>query len=141
MLADAPPIFASWEDYLERASARERLARCAATAKRANRTRLLSPTPEVRLCYLDVWEIMAAHRGHCFHCHSLAVENRPSKPNGAPLPWEHMGRRIGSLEHLKSRFAGGDNHRSNLAWACLWCNTWPKERRPFARDHGGLYPG
>jgi hypothetical protein len=38
------------------------------------------------------------------------------------------------------RFDGGDNNLSNLSWACLWCNTWPSERKHRASDHGGFYP-
>ena len=51
-----------------------------------------------------------------------------------------MGRRIGSLEHITSRIEGGGNEAANLAWACLWCNTWTCERRFGATDHGGLHP-
>ena len=35
---------------------------------------------------------------------------------------------------------GGDNNLSNLAWACLWCNDHPSERRANALDYGGFYP-
>ncbi len=54
-----------------------------------------------------------------------------------PLPWETAGRRIGSLGHLTARVFGGDNTPGNLAWSCLWCNTWPQERTPSAADHDG----
>jgi hypothetical protein len=135
------PIFASWDDYTARTSPSELVARCRETAKRANRKRLLSTIPELKLTSQDVWAILEAARGRCVHCGSLAVERRPSNPiTGAPLPWEEIGRRIGSLEHIRSRFGGGDNHRDNLAWSCLWCNTWRSERRLGATDHGGYFP-
>src|SRR5258707_4186324 len=84
---------------------------------------------------------MEAAQGRCAHCGALAVENRPSSPTGVPLPWAQVGRRIGSLEHVRWRYGGGGNDLSNLAWCCLWCNTWPKERRRGATDHGGYFPG
>lgn len=138
---DPPPtVFSSWADYLRRTTRSERMVRCYAAAKKANRKRLLSNAPDTRLSGIDVWNVIAAARGRCVHCGSLAVETRPSAPNGAPIAWAQMGRRIGSLEHVHWRFGGGDNNLSNLAWACLWCNTWPAERRANALDHGGFYP-
>jgi hypothetical protein len=134
------PVYASWTNFLERSGEAERTARCRAIAKRANRKRLLSQAPRVVLTPDDVWFVLARTEGRCIHCRSLAVENRPSDERGAPIAWAQIGRRIGSLDHLESRFDGGDNDASNLAWACLWCNTWPSERRPFALDHGGYYP-
>jgi hypothetical protein len=135
------PVFATWADYIARTSERERMARCYAAAKKANRKRLLSDAPTTRLSARDVWAVMQSARGRCAHCGSLAVENRPSSPTGAPVPWAQVGRRIGSLEHVRWRFGGGGNDMSNLAWACLWCNTWQSERCPQALDHGGYYPG
>jgi hypothetical protein len=134
------PAFASWADYLARTSERQRMARCYAAAKKANRKRLLSDVPFTQLSAQDVWAVMEAAKGRCAHCGSLAVENRPSSPTGAPVPWAQVGRRIGSLEHVRWRYGGGSNDLSNLAWACLWCNTWPTERRPGALDHAGYYP-
>ena len=121
---DPPPLFLSWDDYLAKTSIGERMSRCSATAKRANRKRLLSAAVETRLSGQDVWAILEAAKGRCAHCGSLAVENRPSNPvTGAPAPWDSIGRRIGSLEHIRTRYHGGGNDRENLAWACLWCNT------------------
>jgi hypothetical protein len=139
---DAPtPVFRSWSDYLAETSVSQRMKRCHAAAKKANAKRLMSDSPETRLSGHDVWAIVEAAQGRCTHCGSLAVENRPSNlTTGAPVPWAHVGRRIGSLEHLQSRYSGGGNDLPNLAWACLWCNTWRKERRPQAADHGGYYP-
>ena len=109
--------------------------------KKANRKRLLSPAPKVQLRGIDVWDVLAEVKGRCFHCGSRAVEARPSAPNGAPIAWAQVGRRIGSLEHIHSRFGGDfDNEFWNLAWCCLRCNTWEAERRPGATDHGGYYP-
>jgi hypothetical protein len=135
-----PPVFASWTDYLQRTTPGQRMVRCYAAAKKANRKRLLSDAPNELLGGRDIWAMIEAAHGRCAHCGSLAVETRPSSPTGAPLAWAQVGRRIGSLEHVRSRFGGGDNDLSNLAWACLWCNTWPSERRHHALDHGGFYP-
>ena len=136
-----PPVFTSWEDYLVRTSPSQRMGRCYAAAKKANRKRLLSTAPDVHLTRHDVWSVIEAARGRCFHCGSLAVEPRPSNPvTGAPVAWAQVGRRIGSLEHVRWRFGGGGNGVANLAWACLWCNTWEAERRPNATDHGGYHP-
>jgi hypothetical protein len=134
-----PPVFGSWADYLARTSERERMARCYAAAKKANRKRLLSDAPTTRLTAQNVWAVIEAAHGRCAHCGSLAVERRPSSVTGAPVPWAQVGRRIGSLEHVRWRYGGG-NDLSNLAWACLWCNTWQSERHPQAPDHGGYYP-
>jgi hypothetical protein len=135
-----PPLYKSWSDYLNSTTRSERMVRCNAAAKKANRKRLLSAAPQSQLSGTDVWQVFEDARGRCVHCGSLAVESRPSGPNGAPVAWAQVGRRIGSLEHPRPRMIGGDNFRENLAWACLWCNTWEGERRPNALDHGGLYP-
>jgi hypothetical protein len=100
----------------------------------------MSGRPEDRITWKDVWSILATARGKCAHCGSLAVEHRSSMPNGAPAPWEPVGRRIGSLGHRVSRFGGGVNTRSNLVWSCLWCNTEPADRIDGATDHGGYFP-
>ena len=91
----------------------------------------------------DVVEaVIRKTQGRCVHCGSpLALEGRPSKPNGAPTSWEHVGRRIGSLEHIMMALEGGTNAAENLAWSCLWCNVWHSERVPGATDHGGIQPG
>ncbi len=96
--------------------------------------------PDVKITGADVWAVLEAAEGRCEHCRSLAVENRPSAPDGKPLPWAPVGRRIGSLGHRVARFNGGSNAPGNLAWACLWCNTWQSERRPGATGHGGIQP-
>jgi hypothetical protein len=88
----------------------------------------------------DVWAVLEGARGKCAYCGSLALENRPSMPNGAPAPWEAVGRRIGSLSHRVSLINGGPNITRNLVWSCLWCNTWFSERVVGAPDHGGCYP-
>ncbi len=86
----------------------------------------------------DVADVLEAALGRCRYCGSLAVEGRPSAANGGPAPWEHVGRRIGSLDHPVSLVLGGRNHITNLAWSCLWCNTWGSERRWGATDHGAI---
>ena len=136
-----PPVFVSWEDYLARTSCAQRMKLCQSKARVANRARLMSSASAVKVRGQDVWQILKEAQGRCYHCGSLAVENRPSNPaDGAPLLWAQVGRRIGSLEHLQARVGGGDNDRKNLVWACLWCNTWKSERRPQATDHGGHHP-
>lgn len=135
-----PPEYVSWEDFLARVSPAVLVSWCRSKARKANPHRLMSGSPDDTITAADVWAVLAGARGKCHHCGSLALENRPSKPNGAPLPWEAVGRRIGSLGHLISRFEGGANTRSNLVWSCLWCNTWPAERTEGATDHGGYFP-
>ena len=133
-----PPVYASWSDFLERTTLAERRRWCAAKATKANGERLMSGIPEHKITTDDVLTILIRAEGRCVHCGSLAIERRPSQPNGAPLPWSRVGRRIGSLAHIVSRFHGGANVSSNLAWSCLWCNTWPDERRPGATDRGAI---
>lgn len=133
-------MYASWEDFLAKTTAVERRNWSARKAKRANSQRLMSGRPHTRITADDVLAVLAAARGRCAHCGSLAVENRPSTPNGRPAPWAHIGRRIGSLGHRVTRFEGGDNTSANLVWSCLWCSTWPGERIMAASDHGGLFP-
>lgn len=137
-----PPKYSSWSEFLGnmRNEPSEAKKMCESRTNKANSERLMSPAPARRITAKDVWSILVKAQGRCIHCGSLAVERRPSKSNGAPIRWEHIGRRIGSLEHLKARVDGGGNEPENLAWACLWCNTWKSERRPGATDHGGHYP-
>lgn len=134
------PLYASWEDFLNRTTPSERMAWCRAKASKANRPRLMSGPPDVRIVGSDVWAVLENARGRCEYCGSLAVENRPSTADGKPIGWAQVGRRIGSLGHRVARFNGGSNAPVNLSWACLWCNTWPDERRPGATDHGGIQP-
>lgn len=137
----APPVvYDSWDDFLTKTTRAGRRAWCAAKAKKANAPRLMSGRPTSRITPDEVLKVLEDARGRCSHCGSLAVEKRPSNPDGSPIAWEHVGRRIGSLGHVVSRFQGGSNERNNLAWSCLWCNTWPDERIRGARDHGGHFP-
>lgn len=127
-----PPLFLSWKDYLARTSDAERIAWCREKAKKANRTYANSP-PRPKITKQQVWEVLKAAQGGCAYCGSLAVEHAPVNPVTRQIaPWAQIGRRIGSLDH-------GDN-LDNLAWCCLWCNTWPQERGLLALDHGGYYP-
>jgi len=100
----------------------------------------MSGPPDCKITAADVWAILQAAEGRCEQCGSLALEQRPSGPDGRPTPWTHVGRRIGSLGHRLARFNGGCNNATNLCWSCLWCNTWPTERRPGATDHGAQKP-
>lgn len=171
---DIPPRYSSWSDYIARTTYAEKMKRCHAASKRANRVhrcvwprdfsgadsttkawgdRIKGPCvrcgalpktvclDEVRLTGAAVWSLIVQAKGRCTYCGSLAVEGRPSHSvTGAPLSWEHIGRRIGSLEHVEPFLDGRINDLSNLRWACLWCNTWPSERTRLAVDHGGFYP-
>lgn len=124
-----PPIFASWEDYLQRTTLSERMDGCHNKANKANKR--ASPVSR-RLRGSDVWNVMETAQGRCVYCGSLAVER---SPGGS---WGLIGRRIGSLEHLNGNCT--DNDPSNLAWACHWCNTRSDHRHWHALDHGGIYP-
>lgn len=135
------PAYTSWADFLERTTPAARMAWCRAKAKKANLPRLMSGSPDAKIMAEDVWRVLDAAQGRCAHCGSLAVEKRPSTAKGAPLPWEQVGRRIGSLGHRIARFNRGKNAPSNLCWSCLWCNTWLDERQWGARDHGAWHPG
>ena len=137
-LVAAPPVYVSWEDFLDRTTSADRMSWCRKKAARANRPRLMSGPPDVKITGADIWAVLQAAGGRCEYCGSLAVENRSSTLSGSPLPWVSVGRRIGSLGHREARFNGGSNAPGNLCWACLWCNTWPGERRPSASDHGGI---
>lgn len=134
------PQYASWDDWLQGVSAAEIRRWCQQMAHTANRPRLLSGVPLVRVSPGVVWRVLADAEGRCDYCGSLAVERRPSGAHGQPIAWAGVGRRVGSLGHRKARFEGGGNEVENLAWSCLWCNTWLSERTPGATDHGGFYP-
>lgn len=138
--ASEVPAYASWKDFLERTTPAARMAWCRAKAKKANQPRLMSGVPATKITAEDVYRVLEAAQGRCEHCKSLAVEKRPSTAKGQPLPWDHVGRRIGSLGHRVARFNKGKNTPANLCWSCMWCNTWPDERRRGAADHGGWYP-
>jgi hypothetical protein len=133
-----PPQFRTFAEYLDQVPRQRIMTVCRRRAQKANADRLMSGPPARKVTAEEVFAVMEAAQGRCCHCGSLCVESRPSKANGAPLPWGHVGRRIGSLHHLVSRIAGGDNDRANLVWSCLWCAAWPTERRQGAADHGGL---
>lgn len=137
--ATAPdPIYKSWQQYLDATTLTERRAWCSRKARRSNRERLMSGPVDYRLTVEDVLLVLTAAEGWCVYCGSLALENRPSRPDGSPAPWEHVGRRIGSLGHRVARVNGGSNSPENLDWVCLWCNVWVSERRTGATDHGGI---
>lgn len=137
----APPRYRNWEHYLAATTPAERRAMCATRVKKANAPRLMSDAPERRLTAGDVWQIVEAAGGRCHYCGSLCLEKLPYDPETQKkLPWGHVGRRIGSLNHLTPRAVGGTNDAANLAWSCLWRSTWTCERTAGAADHGGLQP-
>lgn len=134
-----PPKFLTYQDFLATVPLRDIRFWCGRKAVRANRARLLSGRPAERITTNDVVTILSRARGRCRYCGSLAVETAPMHPETRkPMPWGHIGRRIGSLDHIVSRIDGGANTLANLAWSCHWCNTWHSERVPGATDHGAI---
>jgi hypothetical protein len=134
-----PPRFPTYDAYRAATPLREVRIWCGRKAKRANRARLLSGAPAGRISTSDVYDILHAAQGRCSYCGSLAVEGAPVDPaTGKTLPWGHVGRRIGGLDHVVPRINGGLNAVANLCWCCHWCNTWPGERTPGALDHGAV---
>ena len=128
----------SWEDFISNTTERERLAWCRGKANKSNSKRLLAGTPVQKIKALDVWKVLESVKGKCFYCGSLALEQQP-RVNGKSISWSYMGRRIGALHHIRKNREKDYNDINNLRWACLWCNTWPKERRKGAEDHDGYY--
>jgi hypothetical protein len=138
-----PPVYGSWAEFLHRTTPAERRRWCAAKAGKANGERLMSGVPATTISAEDVLTILIAAEGRCAHCGSLAVERRPSGPNGAPLPWAGVGRRIGSLGHVVSRFHGGANARST--WPGPVCGATPgrasaRRARPTTAPSGRRPP-
>lgn len=133
------PKYLTFEAFIANTPLREIRSWCTKKAKRANRYQNFSANPDEKLTTDHVFEILKAAKGRCYYCNSLAVEGAPVDPlTGKTLPWELIGRRIGSLDHVIPRFSGGRNHSSNLVWCCHWCNTWPAERVSNATDHGAI---
>lgn len=132
------PYYRSWDEYLAWEPYSDIKTMCAKKAYLANRKRLASPQPDIKLKAVGVLAILVLAEGRCFHCNSLCVERMPVRDDGRLAPWGHVGRRLGSLGHIVARIEGGDNDLANLQWECMWCNTWPTERRWNATDHGGL---
>lgn len=110
---------------------------CQQKARNANRFRLMSGEPHLKITPEDILGLLLRAEGRCYYCGSLCVEKSPHLGR-KPMPWGLVGRRIGSIEHLKGRASGGDNDLDNLRWCCLWCNTWKTERIPGATDHGAI---
>jgi hypothetical protein len=133
-----PPVFLSFEDWLDLTTEGERAAWCREKAKTANK-RWSDIPPEMRVTTEQVMALLLAARGCCVFCGSLAVELRPVNPATGKRdgPWAQVGRRIGTLEHV-------NNQPHVLAWCCKWCNTWgdryPEVRRFGLADHAGYYP-
>lgn len=133
------PLWPTFEAFLAGTPMREIRHWCSRKAKRANRERLLSGRPTERISTEDVVSVLTAACGRCSYCGSLAVQAAPMHPETRkPMPWGHIGRRIGSLDHIVARIDGGSNSVNNLCWSCHWCNTWPSERIPGATDHGAI---
>lgn len=135
------PLWLTFGDFLAGTPVREVRHWCGRKAARANRERLLSGRPMERITTDDVVSVLTAACGRCSYCGSLAVQMAPVHPETRkPMPWGHVGRRIGSLDHVVARVEGGSNSVSNLRWSCHWCNTWPGERIHGATDHGAIQP-
>ena len=134
-----PSVFAGWADYLAGTIPAQRRAMCAGRTARVNEKIRVRATGERRVTADDVWQMVESTEGRCVHCCSLCLQPLPYGPiSRKKLPWAHVGRRIGSVTHLIRLDDGGTNALSNLAWSCLWCNTWQCERVVGATDHGGL---
>ncbi|WP_405883694.1 HNH endonuclease [Streptomyces sp. NBC_01384] len=136
-----PPLWRTFEDFLDGVPMRDIRYWCGRKAVRANRDRLMSGRPKERITTDDVVSVLTDARGRSSHCGSLAVAGAPMhQETRKPLAWAHIGRRIGSLDHFVARIDGGPNTIDNLRWSCHWCNTWPSERIPGAKDHGAIQP-
>lgn len=134
------PQYTDWEHYLSTSIPADRRKMCAARTHKAN-GRIASEVPLRRLTADDVWGMIQTAQGRCVHCQSLCLQTLPYDPETKKkLPWAAIGRRIGSVTHLAPRMDGGSNELDNLAWSCLWCNTWLCERVPGATDHGAVTP-
>ena len=132
------PIFNSWEEFLSGTTEQERKNWCTSKASSANQKRLIAGEPVQKITAEDVWEVLNESKGKCCYCGSLALEKQPFI-EGKPIPWAYMGRRIGALHHVSKDRSKDYNDVGNLRWACLWCNTWPQERKSGALDYGGYY--
>lgn len=134
-----PPKYTTFEAFLQ--STPRALIRnwCTQKAKHANRYKVMPGVPVERINTEDVWNLLIQAKGRCHYCNSLAVEKAPTDPiTGKTLPWEQVGRRIGSVDHVIARLDSGRNHMSNLVWCCHWCNTHPSQRIKNAKDYGAV---
>jgi hypothetical protein len=118
------PLYHSYEHYLASTTEAERVARWRLCARHAERR------SGHCLPWRNVQRVFEAARGRCCYCGSLAVERVPQG-----VPWTTIGRRLGSLEHRDKKLG---HTFTNLAWACMWCNTYPAERIPNAKCHGAI---
>lgn len=117
-----PVLYTSWEDYLTRTTPAERRRWCAAKAAKANSFRLMSGRPETTISADDVLAVLEKTHGRCAYCGSLSVERRP------PGLWGDVGRASDpSATGLRASTAA-QMSLANLAWCCMWCNTWPEDR-------------
>lgn len=135
--ATPTPLYSSWADFTSRANPREVRKWCAEKAKKAN-TRAAERGITATIDADDVFATLLAAHGRCSYCGSLAVETIPSGPDGKSLPCRNIGRRIGSLDHVEALYNRGANDRSNLAWACMLCNSGKPRRILGATDHGAV---
>lgn len=72
-------------------------------------------------------QLYIAQAGVCCYCDKpmLMLGDLSQKRFGAlyGLTARQVRQRIASLEHLHRKADGGSNHRSNVALACVGCNT------------------
>src|SRR5882757_5196540 len=68
--AAGPQAYASWEDFLDRTTPAVRMAWCRKKAMRANRSRLMSGAPDVKITGADVRAVLETARGQCEYCGS-----------------------------------------------------------------------
>ena len=78
-------------------------------------------------------QVVADHRGGA---RALIVgQGRPSAPDGRPVAWANVGRRVGSLGHLTARFNGVSNKPENLCWSSLRELQEPATTERSLADH------
>lgn len=85
------PLYTSWEDYLAQTTVAERMTWCRGKAKRANRKRLMSDEPDVKLRGEDVWAVLEMAQG------DVSSAGRWQWKTDLRLPpvRQHLGRTLG----------------------------------------------
>lgn len=120
-MTDAPPpVYASWSDYINRTTYSERMGRCNAASKRANRVhRCFWPRNFDERDPASIW-FKEKICGSCAHCGAL--------PQTQCLGSNKLsGRDVWSLmEMAKGR--------------CMYCSSLAVERRPSVAGHGYALP-
>jgi hypothetical protein len=135
-----PPVrFRTWDNFVTMNES-DRLQRCEDEAKFASQNGFLPWHNPKHLDGQGVSLLLNAARGRCHYCKSLALESRPAEWEDAPSVWTPIGRRIGTVAYDAEPGINGCKGTIRPIWCCLWCKTWPDERKAEAPDHGGYYP-